>query len=144
MIGYAGSSSPRFLFSGDMEATVVSGKALDRLTLNGIKLQPRIGVSPGERRFPQPCHADVAVWGDFEAAASTDSLDKAINYSQVLATVLETAHAREYNLLETLAYRIARDVLQSYPATRVRVSVRKRPASLAAKLDHIEVEVEDA
>jgi dihydroneopterin aldolase len=119
-------------------------KALDQILLSGIKLHPRIGVSEGERRFPQPCQADVTVWGDFEAAASTDSLDKAVNYSRVLEKVLETAHSVEYNLLETLAYRIARAVLQAFPAVRVRVRVRKRPASLLAKLDCIEVEVEES
>lgn len=120
------------------------GKTLDKLTLAGIKLNPRIGVSPGEKRFPQPCQADVVLWGDFEAAAAADSLERALNYSRVLATVLETARAREYNLLETLAYRIARDLLETYPAERVRVRMRKRPASLVTKLDFVEVEVESA
>lgn len=120
------------------------GKSLDKLTLAGVKLHPRIGVSPGEKRFPQPCQADVALWGDFAAAAAADSLERAVNYSRVLATVLETAHAREYNLLETLAYRIARDLLDSYAVARVRVRLRKRPASLVAKLEFVEVEVEAA
>jgi dihydroneopterin aldolase len=114
----------------------------DRITLAGIKIRPRIGVTPGERRSPQPCQADVVIFGDFEAAASTDSLDRAINYSEVLSKVLETAHAKEYNLLETLAYSLGRVILQSFPARRVAVRVRKRPMSLADKLDFIEVEVE--
>ena len=45
-------------------------------------------------------------------------------------------------LLETLAHRIARDVLAAFPARRIAVRVRKRPASLKEKLDHVEVEVE--
>ncbi|PYU92225.1 MAG: dihydroneopterin aldolase [Acidobacteria bacterium] len=118
-----------------------SNPTQDRITLFGIKLQPRIGVTPGERRLPQPCQADLTVWGDFEAAATTDSLDRAIDYSRMLSVVLETAHSREYNLLETLAYRIAKDVLQTFPAERVGVRVRKRPAPLADKVDYIEVEV---
>ena len=113
----------------------------DRITLAGIKLRPRIGVTPGERRLPQPCDADLTIWGDFEAAATTDSLDKAIDYSRVLAIVLNTAHAREYNLLESLAYRIAREILQAFPARRVGVRVRKRPAALVDKVDYIEVEM---
>jgi dihydroneopterin aldolase len=114
----------------------------DRITLAGIKIRPRIGVTPGERRLPQPCQADIIIFGDFEAAASTDSLDRAINYSQVLSTVLEATNAREYNLLETLAYSLGRAILQSFPARRVVVKVRKRPMTLVEKLDFIEVEVE--
>ena len=99
----------------------------DRITLSGIRLRPRIGVTPGERRLPQSCQADLTVWGDFEAAATTDSLDRAIDYSRILSVVLETARAREYNLLETLAYRIAKDVLKALPAQRV--GVRHKPAA---------------
>jgi dihydroneopterin aldolase len=110
----------------------------------GIKLQPRIGVTPEERRLPQPCLTDVTLWGDFEAAASTDELDKALDYSRVLNVVLETAHSREYNLIETLAYEIARRVLRSFPADRVGVKVRKQPASLAEKMEFVEVEVEES
>ena len=111
-----------------------------RITLVGIRLEPRIGVTPEERRLPQPCQADLTVWGDFEAAATTDSLDRAIDYCKMLSVVLETAHGREYNLVETLAHRIAKEVLQAFPAERVGVRVRKRPAPLADKVDYIEVE----
>jgi len=93
--------------------------------------------------LPQPCEADITVWGDFEAAASTDALDTALDYCQVLERVLTTAHAREYNLLEALAYRIAREILESFPASRVRVKVRKRPLVLLENLDFVEVEVEE-
>jgi dihydroneopterin aldolase len=116
----------------------------DRLTIAGIKLRPRIGVTQGERRLPQACQADVTVWGDFQAAASTDSLDKAMDYSRILATVVDTAQSREYNLIETLAYRLARDVLQAFPARKVSVRVRKRPARLLEKIDFVEVEIEES
>jgi len=119
-------------------------KVPDKLSLSGINLHPRIGVSPGERRFPQLCRADVTLWGEFIAAASADSLDKALDYRSILAKVVETAHDREYNLIETLAYQIARAVLRSFPVERVRVKVRKQPASMAAKLDYVEVEVEES
>ncbi len=116
----------------------------DSITLSGVKLRPRIGVTPGERRLPQPCQADIVLYGDFEAAAATDSLDRALNYSTVLRKVLEVAHSKEFNLLETLAYTLAREVLSSFPSVRVTVRVRKRPMSLVEKLDFIEVEVEQS
>ncbi len=116
----------------------------DRITLSRVRLHPRIGVTDGERKTPQACEADVTVWGDFEAAASTDAIEKALDYSRILATVVAVADQREYNLLETLAYRLARKVLQDFPAHRVGVRVRKRPASLIGQLDFVEVEVEQS
>lgn len=116
----------------------------DRLSLVGVRLQPRIGVTPGERRVPQACSADITVWGSFEAAAAADDLTAAIDYTSVLEKIIEVAHGREYNLVETLAYRLARAVLQYFPAQRVNVIVRKQPATLAGSLDHVEVEVDQS
>ncbi len=116
----------------------------DKITLSGVKIRPRIGVTPGERRLPQPCQADVVLYGDFEAAGTMDDLEMALNYSVVLKKVVEIAHQREYNLLESLSYAIAREVLKSFPARRVTVRVRKHPVSLVDKLDFIEVEVDQS
>lgn len=123
---------------------MVAKSALDRITLVGIRLRPRLGVTPGERRTPQSCTADISIWGDFEAAASTDDLAATLDYSKILAKAVEVAHQREYNLLETLAYRLGRAVLQGFPAHRVSVKVRKQPAALSDQLDHVEVEVEQS
>jgi 7,8-dihydroneopterin aldolase/epimerase/oxygenase len=115
---------------------------LDRIVLAGVRLRPHLGVTAGERRVAQHCTAELSVWGDFEAAAATDNLSAAIDYSGILAKVVAVAHEREYNLLETLAYRLGRAVLECFPAHRVRVRVCKQPAALADLLDHVEVEVE--
>jgi len=112
--------------------------------LAGVKLYPRIGMTPEERSAPQECQADLILWGDFEAAAAADSLDKSVDYCKVLSTVQQTAGAREYNLLETLAYGIVRNVLQGFPVHRARVRLRKRPASLLGDIDFVEVEVEES
>ena len=116
----------------------------DRITLTGVKLHPRIGTTAEERSAPQECQADLTLWGDFEAAASTDSLDKSVDYSRVLSVVQQTAGAREYSLVETLAYRIVRKVLENFPVSRVSIRLRKRPASLLDQIDCVEVEVEDS
>ncbi len=103
--------------------------------LAGVKIYPRIGTTQEERSSPQECQADLVLWGDFEAAASTDSLDKSVDYSRVLSVVQQTARAQEYNLLETLAYKTVRNVLQNFPVDRVSIKVRKRPASLLDQID---------
>jgi 7,8-dihydroneopterin aldolase/epimerase/oxygenase len=116
----------------------------DRLTLAGIKLYPRIGVTPEERSVPQECQADLILWVSFEAAAATDALDQSIDYCQILSAVQKIAEVREYNLLETLAYGMVRTVLKNFPVARARVKLRKRPSSLLKDLDFVEVEVEES
>jgi dihydroneopterin aldolase len=50
--------------------------------------------------------------------------------------------AKRYHLLETLAYEIIKNVLQSYPILRARIKLRKKPEILIKQLDFIEVEAE--
>jgi dihydroneopterin aldolase len=119
-------------------------KSLDRITLSGVRLLPRVGTTEEERRNPQPCEADITFWGDFEAASSTDSLDQAIDYSRVLARAVATAESGEYHLIETLAYRLARTVLQEFPAFKVGIRLRKRPLALSGRLDFVEIELEES
>jgi 7,8-dihydroneopterin aldolase/epimerase/oxygenase len=121
----------------------MTGKArTDGIRLAGVKLQPRIGTTAEERKMPQECEADLTLWGDFEAAAATDSLERGIDYCRVLTAMQETAVEREYSLLEALAYKIARNVLRGFPVNRVHLKLRKRPAVLLGQLDYVEGEVE--
>jgi dihydroneopterin aldolase len=114
----------------------------DRITLSAVKIHTKIGVTPEERAVPQECEADLTVWNDLEGAASQDSLANSIDYSRLLATVQKTASGGEYSLVETLAYKIAGNILQGFPVDRTSVRIRKRPAGLAGQIDFVEVEVE--
>jgi dihydroneopterin aldolase len=116
----------------------------DRITLSGLKLQPRIGTTPEERSAPQPCEADITVWGDFEAAATTDDLEHALDYTRIVSVASACAHERPYNLVESMAYSIVRSILRSCAARRVNVRVRKRPESLKDQIDFVEIEVEES
>ena len=115
----------------------------DKITLAGVKLLVHIGTSENERRTQQECSADLTIWADLEAASATDSLEKSVDYSQILKTMHGIAASAEFQLIETLAYRIVRNVLQSFPVSRVRIKLRKRPTELAAQLDYVAVEVEE-
>jgi 7,8-dihydroneopterin aldolase/epimerase/oxygenase len=115
----------------------------DSITLAGIRMYPRIGATPQERSNPQECEADLTVWNNFEGAASRDSLESSVDYSRLLADTRKIAATGEYSLVETLAYRIVRNTLQSFPVSRVRVKIRKRPASLRGQIDYVEIEVEE-
>jgi len=123
---------------------VRSDRRTDKLKLAGIKISPRIGVTPDERAAPQECQADVVVSGDWSAAAAADDLALSIDYCLILEKVRAVAAAREYVLLETLAHVIAQSVLADFPVGSVNVRVCKRPAVLRGLLDFVEIEVEES
>jgi len=127
-----------------MTAELKSDRQLDRLKLSGIRIFPRIGVTPEERASPQECHADVVISGNWAVAAAADDLADSIDYCLILEKVRTVAAAREYVLLETLAYALAKCVLTNFPVESVNVKVRKRPAVLRDMLDCVEIEVEES
>ena len=118
-------------------------KQPDRLNLSGIKIFPRIGVTPDERAVPQECQADVVISGDWSRAADTDDLANSIDYCLIIEKVRAIAAAREYVLLESLAYAISQSLLADFPVGSVNVKVRKRPVILRDLLDFVEIEVEE-
>ena len=138
-----GSKTPKRITGVDRWCIVTTKTAWDRIRLAGVKLRPRLGVTPEERGTSQECEADLTLWMDFEAAAATDALDNSIDYCRVLETARRVAEACEYRLLETLAYRIARALLGEFPVHRVGLKLRKRPESLRGRVDFVEVEVEE-
>ena len=117
-------------------------KSNDRLRLTDIKIFPRIGVTSEERAMPQECRADLEIRMNLANAAATDDLEHAIDYGLVLDTMRATATAREYVLLETLAYALLECVRADFQVDGAMVRVRKRPVSLREKFDFVEVEVE--
>ena len=122
---------------------MASKKQDDRVTLAGIKIYPKIGVTSEERSEPQECEADLSIWDNFEGAASRDSIETSIDYVRLLAVVQEVASTGEFSLVETLAYKIVRNILEVFPVTRAQVKIRKRPVSLLNQVDYVEVEVEE-
>ena len=114
------------------------------LKLSGIKIFPRIGVTPQERATPQECRADVVICGDWTDAAASDDLTRSIDYCLILEKVRAVAEEREYILLETLARSITQSVLKDFHVGTVNVKVRKHPAVLRDLLDFVEIEVEES
>ncbi len=112
------------------------------IELAGIELFAFHGVLEAERRDGQRFLVDVELdYGD-EASAATDRIDDAIDYRDVVATVVEVSDGRAYHLLEAFAVAVADALAAAFPVTRVRVRVRKPDVVLARPVDHAAVVVE--
>jgi len=104
----------------------------DRIELRGMRFEGRHGVLPAEAADAQPFEIDVVLELGLAAAGTTDDLARTIDYGDVFrrarAVVEQGPHVA---LIETLAERIAADVLAAHPAVAgVTVRVRKPRAPL--------------
>jgi dihydroneopterin aldolase len=114
----------------------------EKIVLSGITVFGYYGVSPMEREVGQKLEIDIEFWSDFTKACVTDALEDTINYERVYAKVMETVEKNRFNLLETLADAICREILGSFPASRVKATIKKLTLPFPNNLDHVAVVVE--
>ncbi len=117
---------------------------MDRITLKNMVFYASHGVSLAERELGQRFEIDVAMFADLSPVAATDRLQGTIDYAKVYALVERVVTTRVFNLLETLAHTIAREILDAFPVQRVDVVVRKPRVPIRGTLDLVEVAVSRA
>jgi dihydroneopterin aldolase len=101
-----------------------------------------MGVSDAERAAAQELVVAVDVELSGDLYPSTDELDRAANYAEIVLAADESARERPYRLLETFALGVARRLLSRWPsAERVCVSVTKAIVPVAPPTDEATVEV---
>jgi dihydroneopterin aldolase len=96
------------------------------IELRSLRCSAVVGVLDHERESPQPLSFDLDLTRNIESAALNDDLSATTNYAEVLERVVNVASEGEFLLLETLAYRVALEVLACDPEIeRVVVTARK-------------------
>jgi 7,8-dihydroneopterin aldolase/epimerase/oxygenase len=109
--------------------------------LHGLEFFGRHGALDEERRDGQRFLFDL--WLDVPSdAATSDRLEDAVDYREVVAVVREVSDGRAFRLLEALAEAVAQALLRRFPVERARVRVRKPDVRLAAPVEHAAVTVE--
>jgi dihydroneopterin aldolase len=99
----------------------------------GLELHGFHGVEEDERRDGQRFLFDL--WLDVPDATS-DRIEDAVDYREVVACVREVSDARKFQLLEALSAAVADAVLARFPVERVRVRVRKPDVRLGGPVEH--------
>ncbi len=98
---------------------------MDKVSLHGIDVYAHHGVHPAERELGQRFVIDADLWTDCAAAAASDSLDQALDYTAVHACIKESTAGTSFQLIEALAGHLCRVLLESFPVTKVQVTVQK-------------------
>lgn len=98
---------------------------MDRISLDNIDVYAHHGVHPAERELGQRFTIDVALFGDWSAAAASDSLGQALDYVAVHDRIREVAASTSFQLLEALADGICMALLEDFPLERVVITVHK-------------------
>lgn len=112
----------------------MSHSAPDRIFLRGLAIDCVIGFIDWERRIKQTVVIDLELPVDCRAAAVRDQVEDTLDYKKVAKRVIAFVEASEFQLVETLAERIAQLILAEFAVEWVRVAVNK-PGAIRGSRD---------
>lgn len=114
---------------------------MDKISIQGIACQARVGVSEKERAAAQKVVMDVVLFLDLQAAANTDDFHLTVDYLWVVEQIQKTASVRQFCLLEALAQSVCSALLEAGRIDSIQVTARKFPAALEGKAESVTVEI---
>jgi 7,8-dihydroneopterin aldolase/epimerase/oxygenase len=101
---------------------------MDIVYIHDLHIETTIGVFDWERRIRQTLVIDLDVGNDNRRAASKDDLADTIDYGAVANRVRGFVEASEFQLVETLAERIAEILLSEFRLPWLRLKISKQGA----------------
>ncbi|HEY6084576.1 MAG TPA: dihydroneopterin aldolase [Nitrospira sp.] len=114
----------------------------DTLIIERLEFQGRCGITPEERRHPQPMAIDLELDCDIAAASSSDRIVDAVDYATVAERIAELGTTQESALLETFAQRVVGMLFAEFPINRARIWLRKLAPPLLQTTGSVGIRVE--
>jgi dihydroneopterin aldolase len=101
---------------------------MDIVFLHDLKIECVIGVWEWERQIKQTVVLDLDLGFDIRRAAASDALADTLNYKAVAKRLQEFVGGSQFQLVETMAERVAEILLNEFKLPWVRVRINKRGA----------------
>jgi dihydroneopterin aldolase len=102
--------------------------------LRELRVAAVIGIYEWEQRIRQTLVIDLEMGADTRAAAATDSIAQTLNYKAVAERVTAFVEATRFQLIETLAERIADILMGEFKIPWIKVSISK-PGAIKGSRD---------
>jgi dihydroneopterin aldolase/D-erythro-7,8-dihydroneopterin triphosphate epimerase len=112
---------------------------MDKIFIRELALRCIIGIYPEERREKQDIIISVEMHADLQAAGRSDDLNDTVNYKAVKKAILSLVEGSSFQLIESLAERIADIALENEKVQQVVVSIDKPGALRFAKASAVEI-----
>ena len=106
---------------------------MDSVFINDLRIETIIGIYDWERKVRQTISLDLEMGADIRKAAATDAIEDTLNYKAVAKRLIAFVGASEYQLVETLAEKIAEIILDEFDIPWVDVRVNKPGAIRGAR-----------
>lgn len=106
---------------------------MDIIYLSDLRIDTVIGIYDWERRIKQTVVFDLEMGADIRKAAASDHIDDTLNYKAVAKRIISFVEQSEFQLVETLAEKVAGIILDEFDVPWVRVKLNKQGAVRGAR-----------
>ena len=106
---------------------------MDTVFLTDLRIETVVGIWEWERKIRQTVSIDLEMGADVATAAAHDDIEHTLNYKAVSKRVQSFVGDSAFQLVETMAERIAELILTEFEVPWVRVKVNKPGAIRGAR-----------
>ena len=106
---------------------------MDIVYIRDLKIETVIGVNDWEREVRQTVRLDLEMATDIQAAADTDDIADTIDYKAVAKRLIDFVEGTDFQLVESIAERVAGIVREEFGVSWVRLRVSKPGAVTGAR-----------
>lgn len=114
----------------------------DKISIHGLRVETRIGVSEEERAQPRDLLIDIDIWADLIQAGKSDDLADTIDYHAVITKIAKLVQSMEAKLLEHVAERIASEIGAIEGVDGVSVEVTKKSPPIAEVVTSVSARID--
>lgn len=113
---------------------------MDKVFVQGLEVLVTIGVYEWEKGIQQKLRFDLEMAYDNGPAAQDDDINKALDYATLSQAVTLYAEQHQFELVETMAERVAELILTRFAVQSVKVRLTKPNAVANASGVGVEIE----
>ena len=106
---------------------------MDIVYIKELEVETVIGIFDWERKIKQIVSLDLEMRCDVRAAAKTDHIDQAVDYKAIAKRLIAFIETSEFQLIETMAERIAEIILNEFKVEWLRLRLSKPGAVRGSK-----------
>ena len=101
---------------------------MDIVFIKNLKIDAVIGVFDWEREIKQALYFDFEMAADISKAANSDELKDTLDYNALSIAVTQFVGKSSFQLIETLAERVAELIIQDFNVPWLRLRLNKKGA----------------
>lgn len=116
---------------------------MDKICIENLEIYARHGVYPEENKLGQKFVICAQLYVDAGKAARQDDLSLSVNYGEVCYYIKDLMEKHTFQLIETVADVLAREILLKFPLVqKIALEVKKPNAPIMLPFEYVSVAVE--